>query len=57
MNRWLELKGDSLREYGWYVGGSLTSHSAVFQLYSDGTDVQFPNLDLQHPMPWAARGL
>ena len=25
---------------------SLTSHSAIFQLYSDGTDVQFPNFDL-----------
>ena len=24
----------------------LTSHSAIFQLYSDGTDVQFPNFDL-----------
>ena len=24
----------------------LTSHSAIFQLYSDGTDVQFPNFDV-----------
>ena len=24
----------------------LTSHSAIFQLYSDGTDVKFPNFDL-----------
>ena len=24
----------------------LTSHSAIFQLYSDGTDVQFQNFDL-----------
>ena len=31
---------------GWLVGCSLTSHSVVFQLYSDGTVVQFPNLDL-----------
>ena len=22
------------------------SHSAIFQLYSEGTDVQFPNFDL-----------
>ena len=28
------------------VGCSLTSHSAIFQLYSDGTIVQFPNFDL-----------
>ena len=28
------------------VDYSLTSHSAIFQLYSDGTDVQFPNFDL-----------
>ena len=25
------------------VDCDLTSHSAIFQLYSDGTDVQFPN--------------
>ena len=30
------------------VDCGLTSHSAIFQLYSDGTDVQFPNFDL-HP--------
>ena len=28
------------------VGCGLTSHSAIFQPYSDGTVVQFPNLDL-----------
>ena len=28
------------------VGCALTSHSAVFQLHSDGTVVQFSNLDL-----------
>ena len=31
---------------GWLVGFGLTSHSAIFQLYSDGTVVQFPNFDL-----------
>ena len=31
---------------GWLVGCSLTSHSLIFQLYSDGTVVQFPNFDL-----------
>ena len=31
---------------GWFVGCCLTSHSAIFQLYSDGTVVQIPNLDL-----------
>ena len=30
----------------WLVDCGLTSHSAIFQLYSDGTDVQFPNFDL-----------
>ena len=31
----------------WLVGWLfLTSHSAIFQLYSDGTVVQFPNFDL-----------
>ena len=40
------------------VDCGLTSHSAIFQLYSDGTDVQFPNFDLlSAPTPWAARGL
>ena len=29
-----------------FVDCGLTSHSAIFQLYSDGTDVQFPNFDL-----------
>ena len=28
------------------VGCGLTSHSEIFQLYSDGTVVQFPNFDL-----------
>ena len=28
------------------VDCGLTSHSAIFQLHSDGTDVQFPNCDL-----------
>ena len=28
------------------VDCGLTSHSAIFQLYSDGTDVQVPNFDL-----------
>ena len=31
---------------GWLVGCGLTSYSAKFQLYSDCTVVQFPNLDL-----------
>ena len=30
----------------WLVGCVFTSHSAIFQLYSDGTVVQFPNFDL-----------
>ena len=30
----------------WLVGCGLTSHSAIFQIYSDGTVVQFPNFDL-----------
>ena len=35
-----------------------TSHSAIFQLYSDRTDVQFPILTCSRaPLPWAARGL
>ena len=29
-----------------FVDCGLMSHSAIFQLYSDGTDVQFPNFDL-----------
>ena len=28
------------------VGWGFTLHSAIFQLYSDGTVVQFPNFDL-----------
>ena len=31
---------------GWLVGCGLTLHSAIFQLYSDGTVVKFPNFDL-----------
>ena len=31
---------------GSLVGCGLMSHSAIFQLYSDGTVVQFPNFDL-----------
>ena len=31
---------------GWLVGCCLTSHSVIFQLYSDRTVVQFPNFDL-----------
>ena len=33
-------------EHGWLVGCGLTSHSVIFQLYSDGTVVKFPNFDL-----------
>ena len=40
----------------WLVGCGLTSHSAIFQLYSDGTVVQFGPA-AGHPTPWAARGL
>ena len=36
------LQTDSI----WLVGCGLTSHSAIFQLYRDGTVVQFPNFDL-----------
>ena len=36
------LQTDSI----WLVGCGLTSHSAIFQLYSDGTVVQFPKFDL-----------
>ena len=36
----------------------LMSHSAIFQLHSNGTVLQFPNRPVaEHPMPWAARGL
>ena len=31
---------------GWLVDCGLTSHSAIFQLYTDGTDVQYQNFDL-----------
>ena len=30
----------------WLVGCGFTLHSAIFELYSDGTVVQFSNLDL-----------
>ena len=42
-----------------YVVGAfgLTSCSAIFELYSDGTVVQFPNLDLLPGTPWAPRCL
>ena len=30
----------------WLVGCCLTSHSAIFQIYSDGTVIQFPNFYL-----------
>ena len=46
--------------YGcWLVGCCLTSHSAIFQLYSDGTIVQFSKFipAARHPTPWAVRGL
>ena len=48
-------KPSSTVDFGWFVVAvvvvvvvdcGLTSHSAIFQLYSDGTDVQFPNFDL-----------
>ena len=34
------------RMIGWLIGCGLISHSVIFQLYSDRTVVQFPNLDL-----------
>ena len=37
---------DSIYITQWLVGCGLTSHSAIFQLYSDGTVVRFPNFDL-----------
>ena len=61
MNLKLDLYYDNANSYakfqvnisndcrGWLVGlvgCGLTSHSAIFQLYSDGTVVQFPNFDL-----------
>ena len=39
-------EGDLPLLIGWLVGCGLTSHSAIFQLYSDETVVQFPNFDL-----------
>ena len=41
----------------WLTSSGLTSHSAIFQLYSDRTVVQFPNFSpaAGHPMPRAAR--
>ena len=40
------LQTDSIWLVGSFVGCGLTSHSAIFQLYSNGTVVQFPNFDL-----------
>ena len=40
------LYGSCTSRQGLLVDWSLTSHSAIFQQYSDGTVVQFPNLDL-----------
>ena len=41
------------------VGYGLTSYSAIFQLYGDGTVVQFSKFrpTTGHPTPWASRGL
>ena len=33
------------------------SHSVIFQLYSDGTVVQYPTFPAEHPTPRAVRGL
>ena len=38
-----------IKKYGgcwYYYKSALTSYLAIFQLYSDGTAAQFPNLDL-----------
>ena len=49
---------DLLWLFGWLVGCGLTSHSAIFLLYSDGTVVRYQNLDmLLGTTPLAARGL
>ena len=44
---------------GWLLGCGLTSHSVIFQLYSDGTVVQFSKFwpAAEHPTPWAAGGI
>ena len=34
-------KSDSVGKNDWLFGCGLTAHSAIFQLYSDGTVVQF----------------
>ena len=49
-SNWLNVRNDwvkyhTLKFVCLFVCG-LTSHSAIVQLYSDGTDVQFPNFDL-----------
>ena len=52
--------GTQIIPYGcWFVDCCLTSHSAIFQLYSNGKIVQFSKIRpaARHPTPWAARGL
>ena len=52
LNHDIDIRLDLFIEFDLYtvvdvdVDCGLTSHSAIFQLYSDGTDVQFPNFDL-----------
>ena len=43
-SRWVFLSSE--RDTVDVVDCGLTSHSATYQLYSDGTDVQFPHFDL-----------
>ena len=43
---WTTLPFSSNRPKELLVGCGLTSYSAIFQLYSDGTVVQFSNLDI-----------
>ena len=54
-----EYQLNIIKLVGWFVGCGLTSHSAIFQLHSDGTDVQISKFSpaAGHPTPWAARGL
>ena len=42
----VKFHDDRCKLVDWLVGCGLTSHSMIFQLYSDGTVVQFPNVDL-----------
>ena len=42
----LSFIGSTMHFELWSVGCGLTSHTAIFQLYSDETVVQFPNFDL-----------